>query len=659
MIAEFGQLALCLALISATAQAVLALIGAQSHNQRLQKSSVVATCCHFSCLLIAFGLLISLYVSGDFSVANVASNSHSLMPLLYKVTGTWGNHEGSLLLWTLALAAFGVGMLLTTRAAPAGIRLTAVAMQGAIGFGFVLFLILTSNPFARIFPPALEGRDLNPLLQDPGLAFHPPLLYLGYVGLSVSFSFAVAGLAEGQINRYWAAWVRPWTLLSWVFLTAGIGLGSWWAYYELGWGGFWFWDPVENVSFAPWLVATALLHSMSAMYKRDTLKMWTVLLAILAFSLSLVGTFIVRSGLLNSVHTFASDPKRGVFILILLAVIVGMALILYAVKAGKIDKDTNFNLISREGALTFNNFILVAAAITIVFGVLYPLALELLSGRIVTVGAGYFNLTVVPMLLLTLIALGIGPLLAWKVGEGRRAFMRLRGALGATVIGCGLIVYGIEPLKFSVVMGFGAAIWLIASICSDAWRYFRSGSQFSLSFVAMSVAHLGLAVFTVGAVGASLLSADAVGLLKPKHFDQNSLDDQNSLELAGYTAFLEKVHIVNGPNYRALRANVRLNFEGGRSLTVYPERRRYIASGQETTEAAIISRPFGDLHIIILKAEDDSEGYVIRMFHKPFALWLWIGIVLMCGGGALAIWSSSKVAKQPFTKKQPSKDISS
>jgi cytochrome c-type biogenesis protein CcmF len=577
------------------------------------------------------------YVTSDFSVKNVADNSNSLKPLIYKVSGVWGNHEGSMLLWVLILALFGAIVAGFGRNLPPGLKARTLAVQAMISIGFLAFIILTSNPFERLDPAPLDGQGLNPLLQDPGLALHPPILYVGYVGFSIAFSFAVAALIEGKVDAAWARWVRPWTLLAWLFLTAGIALGSWWAYYELGWGGWWYWDPVENASFMPWLVGTALLHSAIVVEKRDALKSWTILLAIITFSLSLIGTFLVRSGVLTSVHSFASDPDRGVFILGILVIATGGSLALYAWRAPQLQSRGLFQPISREGGLVLNNLLLTTAAATVFLGTLYPLFLDAFGGEKVSVGPPFFNATFVPLMIPLVIAVGIGPLLPWKRADLGGVMARLKMAfvvatlvaLGTAYLTWGKTVFG--PL------GIGIAGWLCASVLLEM------GERIGLGRIAfgdslkraaglpraawgMTVAHFGLAITVAGVTGAALWQVESIQIMKPGE----------TVNVSGYEFTLDDARQIRGPNYAAERGFFTVKTGGEELIKLEPERRRYLVSGQETTEAAIFTTAMYDLYVVLGEANGEG-GWTIRLYYKPLVPWLWIGSLIMVLGGVVSL----------------------
>lgn len=641
MIAELGHYALTLALGVAIIQASLPLIGAARGNAQWMAVAIPASLVQFGLLLLSFFALMHAYVTSDFSVMNVIQNSHSLKPMLYKISGVWGNHEGSLLLWVTVMALFGALVAVFGRNLPPGLKARTLAIQAMVTIGFLLFMLLTSNPFERVFPAPLEGSDLNPLLQDPGLAFHPPMLYIGYVGLSIVFSFACAALIEGKVDAAWARWVRPWTLLAWAFLTAGIALGSWWAYYELGWGGYWYWDPVENASFMPWLVATAMLHSAIVVEKRDTLKSWTILLAIIGFSLSLIGTFLVRSGVLTSVHAFASDPERGVFILLLLAVSIGGSFALYAWRAPSLTGGGLFRPISREGALVLNNLLLTTASATVLLGTLYPLFLELATNEKISVGPPFFNATFVPIMAPLFIALGVGPLLPWKRADLAPALRLLIIAFVFTVVAtlvAGIVIWGQQAYA---LIGIALAAWLSASVVTEIYKKCRPTTSITVGQAlrrlgnlpraawGMSTAHLGVAIVIAGATGASLLTEERI----------EAIPIGETVQVGGFDYTLAAVREVQGPNYNAIQGEFRIvatGETGADPLILTSENRQYVANGQVTTEAAIYSTFWYDLYAVL----GDSAGqgrFTVRLYFKPLVPWLWIGSCLMVLGGFLSL----------------------
>jgi cytochrome c-type biogenesis protein CcmF len=636
MIPELAHFALVLACALAFVRTVVALWGAARDDDTLMAVAEPVALVELLFVALAFVGLIALYVTSDFSVANVFGNSHTAKPLIYKVTGVWGNHEGSMLLWVLVLAVCSALVALFGSNLPPRLRARVLGVEGAIAAAFLLFVLATSNPFLRLDPPPAEGQDLNPILQDIGLAIHPPLLYLGYVGCSVSFAFAVAALIEGKIDAAWARWVRPWTLGAWIFLTLGIAMGSYWAYYELGWGGFWFWDPVENASLMPWLATTALLHSALVMEKRDALKVWTVLLAILAFSLSLLGTFLVRSGVLTSVHTFANDPARGVFILTIFVIFVGGAFVLFALRAPALRPGGLFAPISREGALVLNNLLLTAACATMLTGTLYPLALEALTGEKISVGAPFFDRTVGPLLLCTIAVMPIGPLLAWKRGDLKGAAERLAFAAAVAVIVGGVSLYLVRggPLiaaigllialyaVFGALTEFADRIGFHRSPFAETWARVRGlpRSAFGVLF-----AHLGIAVSLLGIVSEVGWSQEKIVSLK--------IGDQ--AEIAGYDIALTGVSQRDGPNYRELVGRMEVRRAGVLVAVLEPAKRLYEARNQPTTEAAIETFGFGQLYASL--GEPTGDSIVARFYWKPLITLIWLGAVVMAFGGALSL----------------------
>ncbi|HAA92276.1 MAG TPA: heme lyase NrfEFG subunit NrfE, partial [Rhodospirillaceae bacterium] len=555
----------------------------------------------------------------------------------YKISGVWGNHEGSMVLWVLVLALFGAAVALFGRNLPPSLRARVLAVQALIGIGFVAFILLTSNPFERVVPAPVDGHDLNPLLQDPGLAIHPPMLYVGYVGFSIAFSFAIAALIEGKVDAAWARWVRPWTLLAWSFLTGGIALGSWWAYYELGWGGWWYWDPVENASFMPWLVGTALLHSSIVVEKRDSLKSWTILLAILTFALSLIGTFLVRSGVLTSVHAFATDPDRGVFILGLLCVAIGGGLALYAWRAPKLQGGGMFQPISREGALLLNNLLLTTAAATVFLGTLYPLVLEAFNGSKISVGPPYFNATFIPLMTPLVAALAVGPLLGWKRGDLAGALGRLKATAGVAVAMFILVAWAAGENAVWGAFGIAIALWLAGGVVtelagrtglgrmplSNSWRRLVGLPRSALG---MTLAHFGLAIFIVGATAISLWQEEKILVMKANQ----------KVEIAGFKVIFDGVQDTRGPNYIARRGLFTGRKGYDKPFKLFAEKRRYIVGGQETTEAAIQSSWLGDLYVVIGEGSEQG-GQTVRLYFMPMVGWIWMGAAIMVLGGFVSL----------------------
>ncbi len=637
MSAELGQFCLVLALCVAVAQTILPQIGAARGQPALMAVARPAALAQFVLIAVAFAALTQAYLVSDFSVQNVAENSHSAKPMLYKISGVWGNHEGSLLLWILILSLFGAGVALFGDNLPPTLKARTLSVQAAIGVGFLLFILFTSNPFARLDPAPLDGEGLNPLLQDPGLAFHPPFLYLGYVGLSVTFALAVAALIEGRVDAAWARWVRPWTLAAWIFLTAGIALGSYWAYYELGWGGWWFWDPVENASFMPWLAATALLHSSIVVEKRDTLRGWTVLLAIVAFSLSLLGTFLVRSGVLNSVHAFASDPARGVFILGFLALVIGGSLTLYAIRVPRLAPGGLFRPISREGSLVLNNLLLSTACATVLLGTLYPLLLDALTGQKVSVGSPYFNATFIPLMTPLVAAVAIGPMLAWKRGDLAGVLGRLRVAAAVTVVAVALAWWQLGDGPVLALLGTALAAWLgVGAVTEWAERVklFRVAPANSWARAkglpraayGMLLAHLGVAMTVLGITVSETWQIERQQVVRPGE----------RVMVGDYEFTFEGARDVTGPNYTALQGTFTVR-RGEQTITVLtPETRSYPNPPMPTTEAAIRTTLLGDLYAVI--GEPDGEGgYAIRLYDKPLVGWIWLGALVMVAGGLVSL----------------------
>src|SRR3990167_7340493 len=598
---------------------------------------MIAELGHFAPVLALVSALVHAYIVSDFSLLNVAENSHSAKPLLYKVTGTWGNHEGSMLLWVLILALFGALVAAFGTNLPDRLKAMVLAVQAWIASAFLLFVLLTSNPFLRVDPSPFEGNDLNPQLQDSGLAVHPPLLYLGYVGCSISFAFAVAALIDGRIDAAWARWVRPWTLAAWMFLTLGIAMGSYWAYYELGWGGFWFWDPVENASLMPWLVTTALLHSAIVMEKRGALKSWTILLAILAFSLSLLGTFLVRSGVLTSVHAFAQDPARGMFILAFLLFVTGGGLALYAWRAPQLQGGGLFQPVSREGALILNNLLLCTLAATVLLGTLYPLFLDLLTGNKVSVGPPFFNATFVPLCAPLFAALCVGPFLGWKRAELWPALLHLRLAFLVAVIAAIVAATAIDGRASLAAVAFGFGVWLIAGSLlefADRLRLGRAPVAETLrrlratprAALGMTIAHAGMGVVVLGAVGTGAWNSELMQTMKP--------GDRASF--AGFGFKLERMESLQGPNYVAERATLAVSVDGNSYTVLQPERRLFSVQRRQVAETAIHTNFLRDLYATLGEG-DAANGWVIRLYYNPLAPWIWLGAALCALGGFVSL----------------------
>lgn len=635
MIVELGHFALILALCVALVQSVVPLVGAHRRDAAWMAVADPAAVLQLLLVAFAFGALTLAFVTSDFSLRVVVENSHTLKPMLYKVAGTWGNHEGSLLLWSLILAFYSACAVWFGGNLPPVLKARVLAVQGMIGVAFLLFMLLTSNPFDRLEFPPMDGRDLNPLLQDPGLAFHPPFLYLGYVGLSMAFSFAVAALIEGRIDAAWGRWVRPWTLAAWVSLTIGIALGSWWAYYELGWGGFWFWDPVENASFMPWLIAAALLHSAIVVEKREALKAWTILLAILAFGFSLIGTFIVRSGVITSVHSFANDPERGVFILLILAVFLGGALTLFAARAGVMEAKGLFAPISREGALVANNILLAVSCFVVFVGTLWPLVAEMAFDRKLSVGEPFFNAAFTPFMVALALILPLGSTLAWKRGDLGRSLRLMTPALVLSLVLAALVwtVQGGPALLGPVGVALGA--WVVLGALTDLWSRGGQGpAGLRLRRVlrapradwgkATAHAGLGITIFAVAAMHA--WKVEDIRVVQPGE----------SFQIADLTLTLTGVQDLQGPNYTATQAEIAVTSGGQEIAVMRPEKRMYPVQSMPTTEAAIHQTFTRDIYLA-LGDPQDGEGWVLRSYIEPFANWLWAGCALMALGGLISL----------------------
>ena len=636
MIPELGHYALVLALALALAQSSVPLIGVRAGDAALMDVARSTALAQFACVAASFAALTGAYVSSDFSIENVAQNSHSEMPLIYKFTSVWGNHEGSMLLWALILALFGALLAFFGSNIPCALQASALAVQSWIATAFYLFILLTSNPFARLPRPPIEGRDLNPILQDLGLAIHPPLLYVGYVGFSMSFSFAVAALLIGRIDAAWARWVRPWTLVAWIFLTLGIAMGSYWAYYELGWGGWWFWDPVENASLMPWLAGTAFLHSALVMEKREALKVWTILLAILTFSLSLIGTFLVRSGVLTSVHAFATDPARGVFILAILVFFIGGSLALFAWRAPMLKQGGLFAPISREGALVFNNLFLTTACATVFVGTLYPLALEALTGAKISVGAPFFNLTFGPLIVPALLAMPFGPLLAWKRGDLAAVSQRLIGAAALAVIAL-VATFLMQGKPVLAPLGICLAVFVIAGALTDLAErigLFRIPPSHALrraaglprSAFGAALAHLGLGLTLIGVIGESQWNSERVVSMKVG----------DKLAIGHYELSFDGAQQRAGPNYRELVTSFTVRRDGKVIGVMQPAKRTFAHREMSTTEAALKTRGLSQLYLSL--GDIAANGSVaVRAYDKPLVLLIWLGAVVMAVGGALSL----------------------
>ena len=635
MIVEIGHFALILAFAVALVQATLPLYGATRRDARLMALADPAALVQLVLIAAAFGALTYAFVVSDFSLRLVTLNSHTDKPMLYKVAGVWGNHEGSLLLWVLSLALFGACAVWFGGNLPVTLKARVLAVQGMVGAAFLAFMLFTSNPFLRLAAPPLNGDDLNPLLQDPGLAFHPPFLYLGYVGLSMSFSFAIAALIEGRIDAAWARWVRPWTLAAWVFLTIGIALGSWWAYYELGWGGFWFWDPVENASFMPWLIAAALLHSAIVVEKRESLKAWTILLAIIAFGFSLTGTFIVRSGVITSVHSFANDPERGVFILMILGVFMGGALTLFAFRAGALEAKGMFATISRESALLANNVLLAVASFVVFIGTIWPLVAEMVWNRKLSVGEPFFNAAFTPFMVLLAIILPVGAMMPWKRAEIGKALRPLRGAM-VLALALGLLAYAMQSGKSALgPVGLVLGAWVVFGALADLWhRAGRGGLADKLARLGRmgradwgkATAHGGLGVTIFAGAAMHAWAIETIKVVKVGE----------TFPVGRYEVLLKEVHDEQGPNYTTTMAEMVVTRGGAEVVTLFPEKRVYPVQAMPTTEAAIDYGFTRDIYLVIGDPQAGG-GYAVRAYVKPFANWLWGGAMLMALGGMLSL----------------------
>ena len=638
MITETGHFALILALALAIFQTIVPMYGAAKKDRALMATAGTTALAQAFLVGIAFAALTYAYIVSDFSIKNVFANSYSAKPLMYKISGVWANHEGSLLLWVFILTLFGAAVAVFSHNLPATLKARVLAVQGSVSTAFLSFIILTSNPFERLSPAPIEGTGMNPMLQDPALAIHPPLLYAGYVGMSVAFSFAIAALIEGKVDAAWARWVRPWTLAAWMFLTIGIAIGSWWAYYELGWGGWWFWDPVENASFMPWLVGTALLHSAIVVEKRNALKIWTILLAILAFSLSLVGTFLVRSGVLTSVHAFASDPKRGIFILLILCFFVGGSLALYAWRAPTLKAGGIFAPISREGALVINNLFLAVAAFAVLTGTLFPLVFEALTGGKITVGPPFFNPVFGALIIPLLLLVPVGPLLSWKRADALGALQRLWAAAAAAIV-VGLMVMAFNrPGPWGAPLGIALGVWLIVGSLSEmAFRTKFLKVPFSTflarlkglpgAAIGMTLAHLGVGVTVIGIVAITAWQVEKITVMKPGE----------TIKVGGsdITFVSETPH--EGPNYSAETGRFDISVNGKFVTTLYSEKRVFRPSRRPTTEVGIYPYWSGDLYVVMGDAIK-TGGRTVRVYFNPLAPLIWLGALIMFLGGMISLF---------------------
>ena len=634
MITEIGHFSLIFAFVLSLCQSLAPIYAARKSIDAIHNVTIRLAILNAIFVLISFSCLVWAFIVSDFSVALVAEHSHSSKPLIYKISGSWGNHEGSLLMWIVILSVFGAGLALTQKTMGLLQKSATLGVQGVISAAFIAFSLFTSNPFERLSVPALNGNGLNPVLQDIGLALHPPTLYVGYVGLSLAFSFAVAGLITNSVDRNWARYMRVWVQIAWCALTLGIGLGSWWAYYELGWGGWWFWDPVENASLMPWLVATALLHSVIVVEQRDLLKSWTVLLAITGFSLSLLGTFIVRSGLLTSVHSFASDPTRGLFILSILIFSIGPPLLLFAIQGPKIKTNGYLHLLSRETGLVINNFLLICASIIVLIGTFYPIALEIATGMKITVGPPYFEATFNPIMALLVIMMGIGPFLVWKRGILPKSNQIWIVAIAGTAVISAISFWASPELSISALAGIATAGWLGITILCDIFvkiQKLNRNSDFWPHILhlqwGMWIAHFGIVIFLVGALGDGIYKTESVARM---HIG-------DKISLGSDSAVLQDISTRNGRNYEALVATLKLSDSDNMQIgMLYPEKRIYPVERQTTTEAAIRQTVTADYYAV-LGDGNRTDGYTVRLYHKPFVSWIWIGVIMMASGVATSI----------------------
>ena len=636
MIPEIGHFALILCLALSIVQGVLPLVGAAKGNHALMAVARPAAAANAFFGTVAIGCLAYSFYLSDFTVLNVANNSNSLLPWYYKVAATWGSHEGSILFWTVTLGWWGAAVAFCARRLPAEMVARVTGVLGLVGMGFLLFMLLTSNPFLRLFPAPAEGADLNPLLQDPGMVFHPPLLYLGYVGFAVPFAFAIAALISGRLDAAWARWMRPWTTAAWVLLTLGIALGSYWAYYELGWGGWWFWDPVENSSFMPWLTGTALIHSLAVTEKRGCFRIWTVLLAILTFSLSLLGTFLVRSGVLTSVHAFATDPERGLFILAFLIIVIGLSFLLFAWRAPTVGLGGNFSLISRESMLLVNNVLLVVAMGAVLLGTLYPLFLDALNAGKISVGPPYFDAVFGPLMLPCVFLMGVGPLARWKDADPKALARELAWCLVAAIVAGAAIPLLMGEFGHWVFLGCTSAMFVFFAVIQTFRHQIRNqpGNVFARlmrqprAFWGMQLAHIGVAVFIIG-----------VALVKGYQSERDvRMYEGETVTVAGYTFTFNGVETVRGPNYTADRGDFTLSVNGRELQHLYPEKRKYYSSNSmPMTESAIRHSITGDVYVSLGTPTNDG-GWVVRAYYKPYVTWIWWGCIIMAAAG---LWAAS------------------
>ena len=644
MLAELGHFALILALLVALVQATLPLLGAWRHNASWLSLARPTAFAHFGLAALSFAALTACFVNNDFSVLYVAQHSNSLLPTMYRVAAVWGGHEGSLLLWVLMLALWTAAVAAFSFSLPQAMVARVVGVLGWISVGFLLFILALSNPFERLLPAAADGRDLNPLLQDPGLVIHPPMLYMGYVGFSVAFAFAIAALMAGRLDAAWARWSRPWTVVAWLFMTFGIGLGSWWAYYELGWGGWWFWDPVENASLMPWLVGTALIHSLMASDKRGNFKAWTVLLSISAFSLSLLGTFLVRSGVLTSVHAFATDPKRGVFILMFLALVVGFSLTLYAWRMPKVRMGQAVSLLSRETLLLANSVLLVVACAAVLLGTIYPLVIDALNLGKLSVGPQYFNAVFVPLMVPLLVIMVPGTVVRWRESQWSELLLRLRW-VALAALGVGLLAPAlVGDWSVGAAFGFSLAAWVVLGSVQHIVLRWRQPGHIGAAYWGMQSAHIGLAVVVAGITGVKSFEVER----------DVRMGVGDVVTITPYTFRLQGMSEVKGPNYRAVRADVEVLKNGQPIDRLYPEKRRYFSTAMPMTEAAIDSGFMRDLYVSLGDPIDGpTPQWSMRVYYKPFVPWIWAGVLLMVLGGGLAAVDRRYRAATPRTEPMP------
>ena len=653
MSAEIGQLALILAFMLGLVQGVAPLVGAHRGDSVLMSLGRASALLQMAFVVLAFGALATAYVTMDFSVELVAKHSHSTQPLPYRFAATWGSHEGSMLLWVLILALHGGALAFFGRSLRETLQARVLAVQGLLSAAFIGFSLFTSNPFSRLSPIPLDGTELNPLLQDPGLVMHPPLLYLGYVGFSVAFAFAVAALIEGRVDAAWARWVRPWVLSAWISLTIGIDLGSWWAYYELGWGGWWFWDPVENASLMPWLMGTALLHSAMVLEKRGALISWTILLSVLTFSLSMIGTFLVRSGVLTSVHAFAVDPERGAYILVFILIATGAALALYAWRAPAMRTGALFSPLSREAGITLNNLFLLAATATVFLGTFYPVFIDVLNGDKISVGPPYYNMTFVPLFIPLLVLVAFGPILNWKRDTVQAALVRLRWPIIITVAAAGIGALAFGLAKLGAALGIALGVWLVAAsfmLLVRRWGLGRKGAETGrlirttpLAVWGVAIAHAGLGVSTIGITAITAWTASEVVTMVPGQ----------TIEFAGRRITLDALGAATGPNYQAEQGRFRIEGQG-RPFLMVSEKRFYPSSQSQTTEAGIHGEAMGNLYISV--GESATPGAAtVRLWWHPLVGWIWGGAMIMALGGALSLSDRRLRLAMPARKTAPAK----